>query len=153
MKLFNDIQKTVIKDYISRNIELIRDIWRPEIHGDELSIIYDEKRLTNKIKRKATNIIADGEVITRVYTKLKFENRLAELFSSDNPVLHTDLTINEWNLIFDYMTDVYNETFIYTERHRNALAELEYLIDNNEIWRLFEDDFYPEFLIPSGNNE
>ena len=144
---FNELQKTIIKSYISRDIKLLQRIYNPEIHDERLSIIFDDKNMIKELRELATEALADGEMIAKVYYTLKQENRLQELFSSEQPVRHTDLTVNEWDLIFDYLRKVYESNEVMN--HQSALDELAYLIETESLWKLFENEAYVDFLNPN----
>lgn len=143
---FKELQKTIIKSYISRDIKLLQRIYNPEIHDERLSIIFDNVNMTKELRELATEALADGEMIVKVYYTLKQESRLQELFSSEQPIRHADLTVNEWNLIFNYLSQVYESNEVMN--HQCALDELAYLTNNNLLWKLFENEAYVDFLNP-----
>ena len=144
---FNELQKTIIKSYISRDLKLLQRIYNPEIHDERLSIIFDDVNMTKELRELATEALADGEIIAKVYYTLKQESRLKELFTSEQPIVHTDLTVNEWNLIFDYLGKVYESNEVMN--HQCALDELAYLIETESVWKLFENEAYVDFLKPN----
>lgn len=146
MTRFNEIQKTVIKDFISRDVTLVRRLWNPQIHDERINIIFDDELMMERLSRLATDIVADSEIITKVYCKLKFENKLSEIFLSSRAVEHTDLTVNEWELLFNHIGQVYESGK--TQNHQCALDELSYLIKTGELWKLFENEADVEFLLP-----
>ena len=148
MTLFSEIQKVIVKDYIARDIELVRKIYRPHIHGEELNMIYDDELTAHQV-REITDVLADGEVIAKIYTVIKFENRLIEMFVSDDPVSNTDLELNEWKLLYEYMGKVYESGDFLTPYY--AILELKQLIEHNELWKLFEDESNTDFLLPINN--
>lgn len=148
MKLFNDKQKAVIKAYILRTEGLFEDLTRDEDRNKVEEKTWFDQNTTKEYKRLLLeNIVLSDEVLTRVYAILKFNNNLNDLFlNQNNTQVISSLTTLEQHLVRDYISE--RDGYSHELEHESLLAEVQWLWLNNGVWKLFENESQPQFLMP-----
>ncbi|GAK96688.1 hypothetical protein JCM19294_997 [Nonlabens tegetincola] len=152
MKRFNDTQKEVIRRYILRNEQLFEDLCTSQLVGEFNEALGVDCEIDEQSQRELfEEWIVNNETIVRIYVLMNYGNRLKELFESPNA--HNTLYFSnlEFQLIYDYQKQIYNENFV--ENPQYAMEEYKKLLKDRELYKLFENDAYSKFLMPRQNEE
>lgn len=152
MHRFNDTQREMIKRYILRNEKLFNDLCTSRLVGEFKEALGLDCEIEEQSQRELfEEWIVNNETIVRIYVIMNYENRLHELFESANA--HETLYFSrlEFQLIYDYQRQMYNENFV--ENPQYAMEEYKKLLKDRELYKLFENDAYSKFLMPRQNEE
>ncbi|GGG08996.1 hypothetical protein GCM10011344_06990 [Dokdonia pacifica] len=150
MERFNDTQREVIKRYIIRNEKLFEDLSTSRLVGEFNDALGLDCSIEAQSRKELfEEWIVNNETIVRIYVLMNYENRLHELFESPNA--HETLYFSrlEFQLIYDYQRQMYEENFV--ENPQYAMEEYGWLYNRAELYKLFENDAYTNFLMPRKN--
>ncbi|MCC4214098.1 hypothetical protein [Leeuwenhoekiella parthenopeia] len=149
MREFKNYHYDLIKNYINSDEELFQKLATAEIHN----ILADEElnnpNMTNQEKREfiLQQIATNKDILVRIYVLKKIKGELNDLFPNFIYNIFDDSECPEIKCMSAYQASFYERTFV--EKKESAIAEYITLMENNEVWKLFEDENYPDFLMPN----
>tara|TARA_R110002049_G_scaffold307720_2_gene509181 strand:- start:532 stop:993 length:462 start_codon:yes stop_codon:yes gene_type:complete len=153
MRLNHKVQKEIVKEYIRRNEELFRELATQEHYNKLDDETWFNPDISNERKKyMLEDYVLNDEVLNNLYTTKRNKGKLSDFFrkTSKNGIL-TELSHMEKILVNNYLKKRDGKHTCFEDS--SLLPEAQYLQTNNNLWKLFENEAKPKFLIPLRNDE
>lgn len=146
MKKFNENHFDILKAYIEKSNDLLNSLVDEQDRERIEAFLSQDCSDYDSTKTHLLLQSISDDILARIYVKKKYEGTLSDLFLDyQENIMNLDDS-PELLLMYDYMGRFYEEDAIFEKEY--AVAEYQLLINDNELWKLFEDESSTQIYIP-----
>lgn len=151
MRKFNENHFRILRQFILENEDCYNVLVSPEILNEIEQFCFNRQNfnITTAERRQLAVDRIPEDILARFYAIKKYTGELNDLFENCIANINNYDDSTELSLMYDYLGLLYENDAIFTEE--NAINQYGYMLGNNEIWKLFEDENYPNYLMPVQN--
>lgn len=146
MKKFNQYHEAVIRNYVELNkYEALSYFTEDEIEFLNNSCSEYEEEDEGLLNFEIASAVTD-DMMKRLYQAKKTDGTLNHFLDRFEFQCEINEMPPELSLVYDFMGRQYEENAIFTVYY--ALEEYHEMIQNNELWKLFEDESSTNIFMP-----